>query len=209
MLCDEQVLRTGVGAKDYARTLARSVASCALPVRSSASVALGGESLLRLRMDRLIDPGGIRLMKRHAIPLALALLLLLAGSFMPLSSSAGDEPVEFDIPPRALHTVAPTYPEEAIEAGIEGELHFQVCIDDAGDVAEIKVVKVEEGQQLLEAAAVEALRQWTFSPALKDDKPVPSQILLPIRFQLDGEEEKTRNGNEEESASTTGSDGKR
>ena len=85
-------------------------------------------------------------------------------------------------------------------------MRLEVLVDEAGEVQEVTAVESKEGQSLLEAAAVEALRQWTFAPAQNDGEAVPGRVLVPIRFELRGEAPETGEGNDEKSASRTGND---
>jgi len=40
------------------------------------------------------------------------------------------------------------------------------------------------GNEVFHAAAKKAAAQWTFSPAIQNDKPVKVWVMLPFRFQL-------------------------
>jgi TonB family protein len=41
-----------------------------------------------------------------------------------------------------------------------------------------------KGIQMLDAAAVAAVRQWVFKPALSNNKPVAVWVAVPVRFTL-------------------------
>ena len=41
------------------------------------------------------------------------------------------------------------------------------------------------GDQRLDAAALDAVKQWKFLPAMKDGKPVVSQVRVPVDFRVD------------------------
>ena len=45
-------------------------------------------------------------------------------------------------------------------------------------------VKVLRGVPLLEEAAVDAVRQWVYSPTLMDGVPVPVLLTVTVRFGL-------------------------
>jgi protein TonB len=41
------------------------------------------------------------------------------------------------------------------------------------------------GHEILDRAAVDSVKGWTFLPARKAGKPVESWVLLPVKFMLD------------------------
>ncbi len=76
------------------------------------------------------------------------------------------------------------YPEGAKRAGIEGVVILQVDIDAAGSVMNVSVVQgLGSG---CDEAAVEAIKQSTFTPALAGADPVPVRIRIPYRFKING-----------------------
>lgn len=88
---------------------------------------------------------GLRLLQA----VAMASLLALA-----LPVRAGDD--------RPVKTrIAPVYPEIAKRMHITGEVRLQAVVDADGKVTDVKPVS---GNQLLEVAAEDAVRQWKFAP---------------------------------------------
>ena len=91
------------------------------------------------------------------------------------------EYVHIDELPVAMRKVSPDYPPEAKASEMEGTVVVQALVDVDGTVADTKVVKsVPE----LDAAAVAAVLQWTFKPALSNGKPVASWVAVPVKFSL-------------------------
>ncbi len=90
--------------------------------------------------------------------------------------------------PRAIHKVPPSYTEEARKNRVQGVAILQVVIDTEGRIEDVKVLK---GLPMgLSEAAVEAVRQWRFEPALDGDgNPVSVYYNLTINFRLDDETE--------------------
>lgn len=86
--------------------------------------------------------------------------------------------------PSYLKNPAPRYPEAARQAGQEGVVLLRVEISSAGKAEEI-AVRRGSGFELLDAAAVNAVRKWKFRPAKAGSIPVPSSAEIPVRFQLD------------------------
>jgi protein TonB len=58
---------------------------------------------------------------------------------------------------------------------------LECVIDPRGRVAEVKVLR---GVPLLEEAAVDAVRQWVYTPTLMDGVPVPVLLTVTVRFGL-------------------------
>jgi protein TonB len=50
-----------------------------------------------------------------------------------------------------------------------------------GKVTEIRVLR---GIPLLDAAAIDAVRQWEYTPTLIDGKPVPVIMTVTVNFRL-------------------------
>ncbi len=94
----------------------------------------------------------------------------------------GDIPVhDYDRPPRLLKQTRPRYPQEAFVKKIEGTVVLELLIDAAGRVARARVV---QSVPALDAAALEAAREWVFSPALKQGRPVATLATAPVSFRI-------------------------
>jgi protein TonB len=76
---------------------------------------------------------------------------------------------------------APTYPDIARQAGVEGTVTLRALVGKDGKVLEIFVV---EGIEMLDKAAMEAARAAVFKPALQQHKPVAVWVLIPMQFTL-------------------------
>jgi len=84
-------------------------------------------------------------------------------------------------PPRKIVDVSPTYPTLARAAHQEGIVILEAVIDTRGAVETARVLR---GYALLDQAAVEAVRQWRFTPALLDGQPVPVVMTVTVIFTL-------------------------
>ena len=60
---------------------------------------------------------------------------------------------------------------------------LDITVEIRGQTAGVKV-KESSGYGILDEAAVEAVRGWTFEPARLNDEAVRSQVEVPIRFYL-------------------------
>lgn len=83
--------------------------------------------------------------------------------------------------PKLIKSVAPVYPSLATANHIEGNVKIQAQIDASGRVTSTKVIS---GPILLRAAAMNAVRQWKYSPAMLDGKPIAAQYAVTVSFRL-------------------------
>jgi periplasmic protein TonB len=87
-----------------------------------------------------------------------------------------------DAPPKPLHTVKPVYPFDMKRAGISGIVTLNCLIDEQGRVGDARVENTPGTP--FSAAALEAIRQWTFTPAIRNGTPVAVRVTLPLSFVL-------------------------
>src|SRR5579875_169039 len=85
------------------------------------------------------------------------------------------------VAPRLIHSVPLAYPTIAINSHVEGDVQVQAVIDAAGKVISAKAIS---GPGLLRNAAVNAVRQWRYSPATLDGKPIQMPYVVTVRFRL-------------------------
>ncbi len=102
-------------------------------------------------------------------------------------ASSGTESPELLIPvdtmPKILSSPV-SYPEEAKEKGQQGIVYIKARIGKDGKVAEAALNDRQQGLPLLENAALEAVRQWTFTPGMAKGEPVEVWIVVPVNFRL-------------------------
>tara|TARA_B100000674_G_C37937852_1_gene961201 strand:- start:2049 stop:2237 length:189 start_codon:yes stop_codon:yes gene_type:complete len=60
---------------------------------------------------------------------------------------------------------------------------LDVQIGTRGRVGSVRVLS-SSGSAVLDSTAIAAVKRWSFSPALKNGKPVSSQVHVPFRFSL-------------------------
>jgi TonB family protein len=80
-----------------------------------------------------------------------------------------------------IKKVEPVYPPIARVARIEGDVRVQVIVSEAGKVIEAAII---DGHPLLRDAALQAARQWEFSPTEISGKPVKVVGVLTFHFTL-------------------------
>jgi len=77
----------------------------------------------------------------------------------------------------------PPYPRLAQRRGWQGKVLLRVKITADGRSANVSVQQ-SSGHEMLDEAAVEAVRGWTFNPARRGDRAVESTVTIPISFNL-------------------------
>jgi TonB family protein len=85
--------------------------------------------------------------------------------------------------PAPVHSVSPEYPTIAKEAGVSGLVVAHLLVGRDGRVLD---VRIDEGHSILmlNEAAISAARQWVFTPALANNKPVAVWVAVPFNFRL-------------------------
>jgi protein TonB len=84
-------------------------------------------------------------------------------------------------PPVRLRDAAPAYPEMARIARVEGTVIIEAVINATGDVIEAKVLR---SVPLLDQAAIDAVKQWVYTPTLLNGVPVPVIMTVTVNFRL-------------------------
>ncbi|MDX2151712.1 MAG: M56 family metallopeptidase [Bryobacteraceae bacterium] len=182
---DDAVLRAGISGDRYAGWLlqiARSVQR-----EPAAATAMGRASGLERRLTAVLDERVNRRRFGRAGVLALAV-----GAAMILLPVVAAQKTEDDskvykigdgiTAPAPEKRVEPTYTQEAKDAKLEGAVLLSVEIHPDGRVHNAKVVRsLGKG---LDEAAVAAVEQWHFKPAMKDGKPVKVMARIEVNFRL-------------------------
>jgi periplasmic protein TonB len=84
--------------------------------------------------------------------------------------------------------VAPRYPVEAKKNHITGPVVLDATVNELGKVTEVKATK--SADPLLEAAAIEAVKQWEYTPLKMKGKPISFITSITINFALDADKAK-------------------
>lgn len=194
----------GADKHDYARAILN---VCGYSLRAPAALAatVGGANLSR-RIARILTrqtaprttawtrfviggacvaaaglPLGIGVLNAHRAPVDAAVFGMAA------ATSAQDREVHRlpggDVTwPKLLQEVKPVYTPEAMQARVQGVVALEAIIVEDGTVEDVEVVGSLDTDYGLDDAAVEALKQWRFTPALKDGKPVT--VLVPVEMSF-------------------------
>ncbi len=108
------------------------------------------------------------------------------GAQAPVGTTAKGSPVyqvKGDVKePTLVNRVNPAYPEEARKAGTQGKVVVEAVIGADGTVADAKVEQSPD--ETLSAAALDAVRKWTYKPATLKGKPVAVKMKITVAFRL-------------------------
>ena len=83
--------------------------------------------------------------------------------------------------PTKVKDVRPVYPQSAIQARIQGVVIIEATIGKDGAVDNARILR---SIPLLDPAALEAVRQWQFTPTLLNGVPVPVIMTVTVQFAL-------------------------
>ena len=83
--------------------------------------------------------------------------------------------------PTQISKVNPVYPAEAMAAGVSGVVILEAVIGADGRVNDAKVLR---SIPQLDEAAVNAVRQWVYTPTLLNGVPVPVIMTVTVTFSL-------------------------
>jgi periplasmic protein TonB len=84
-------------------------------------------------------------------------------------------------PPQKVRDVMPAYPALARSAGAYGVVIIEATVDVNGQVTSAKVLR---SVPLLDDAALDAVRQWRYTPARLNGEPVAVLITVTVNFTL-------------------------
>ncbi len=86
--------------------------------------------------------------------------------------------------PVAISRPAPEYPSQALRNNESGTVHLRITVDENGKPSDI-VIERSSRSRALDRAAVQAVRRWTFRPAMQDGRAVAGELKVPIEFSID------------------------
>jgi periplasmic protein TonB len=84
-------------------------------------------------------------------------------------------------PPTQVKKVNPVYPAIAQSARVQGVVIIEATIGPQGTVQDAKVLR---SIPLLDQAALDAVKQWVYTPTLLNGVPVPVIMTVTVNFTL-------------------------
>ena len=90
------------------------------------------------------------------------------------------------VPPRIIPSTRalPQYPGVARRAGLQGTVILLVVVEADGSVGRIEVIRSPDQRWGFDLAAIGAVKEWRYRPALMNDRPVASYIQVMVEFSL-------------------------
>jgi protein TonB len=80
-----------------------------------------------------------------------------------------------------VKNVNPVYPPIAQSARVQGIVIIEATIGPNGKVEDAKVLR---SIPLLDAAALDAVKQWEYTPTMLNNQPVPVIMTVTVNFTL-------------------------
>jgi protein TonB len=106
------------------------------------------------------------------------------------SMTGGGDPVydehhpDITPPVQRASRAYPRYPDLARKAGVQGTVVLLIVIGADGRVGEIEVLRTPDPRFGFDLAAIEAVKQWRYRPALLGGRPVAVQASVTFEFTL-------------------------
>jgi periplasmic protein TonB len=99
----------------------------------------------------------------------------------PVTNAAELTPMPSDLPERVAQAEQAAYPSLAKQMKVQGSVVLQAYVGADGGIKDLHVVS---GNPILVSAAVEAARQWRFTPYLQNGQPVETQAKIQVNFTI-------------------------
>ena len=102
----------------------------------------------------------------------------------PPAPRAQPEPVRIGgaiLAPALVHRVEPIYPDIAVAAKVTGIVILEATVDAAGSVGSVRVLR---SVKLLDQPAIDAVRQWQYSPLVLNGVPTPFVLTVTLNFSF-------------------------
>jgi len=85
--------------------------------------------------------------------------------------------------PRIIKSARPNYPPEAMRAKVQGRVKMEMVVQADGTVGEVRVVaSLDRNKFGLDDAAVKAVKEMRFTPAMRDGVAIPVLLSTEIAF---------------------------
>ncbi|MGB1974480.1 MAG: energy transducer TonB [Vibrio toranzoniae] len=97
---------------------------------------------------------------------------------------SNQEPVLVTKPSFSERPTPPNYPRQAVRRGIEGVAIYEVWLDSEGKQIKQALIN-SSGLLILDNAALDAIKQWKFSPHTVNGRAIAHRVQLPVRFKLE------------------------
>lgn len=82
---------------------------------------------------------------------------------------------------KLIHRVEPVYPQEAIDIGLQGVVILVVTVNEEGVVTDTRVTR---GHPFFKQSAMDAVRQWRYSPIYHNGFAVPVTATVTVNYNI-------------------------
>ncbi len=111
--------------------------------------------------------------------------VMMQGFHLPVLRPLGSREIPLDpgvLLPKLVSHREPQYDEDSRRRKIEGHVLLYVIIDQNGSASDLRVFRsLTPG---LDAQAIKSVRQWRFTPAMKNGQPVAIAVTIDVNFRL-------------------------
>lgn len=90
--------------------------------------------------------------------------------------------VQSEAPAVLLNRVLPVYPMDCRMKGVTGRVEVLALVGPTGDVLKTEIIRSSNRE--FSAAALAAIEQWTFKPAVRNGREAAARIMIPVRFEM-------------------------
>jgi len=84
--------------------------------------------------------------------------------------------------PRATYAPDPEYPAKASRKRQTGTVLLSLVVRTDGSASDVKVTRALTPD--LDKSAIDCVKKWKFTSALKDGNPIPVQIMVQVSFNI-------------------------
>lgn len=99
-------------------------------------------------------------------------------------AGVAETPVLVEQPAFVTPPTKPKYPRLSQRRGIEGTAMYEIWLDENGNQIKQNLLS-SSGASMLDKAALDAIKQWKFSPRTVNGVSMAHRVQIPIRFKLD------------------------
>lgn len=96
--------------------------------------------------------------------------------------------IEADATANYAENPKPKYPSKAKSRGWQGEVLLRVQVSDEGFTDAVAIER-SSGYEILDESAIDAIKQWRFTPARRGETPIASSVIMPIIFILQDQDQ--------------------
>ena len=86
--------------------------------------------------------------------------------------------------PEKSISVKPRFPPSLQKVRLGGSVILRSIINQEGAPTRVCVLQATPNNRDMGESAMEAVKQWRYRPALRDDSPVPFYLTIQVRFSI-------------------------